>query len=1091
MKIHLSFSILIIFLFSTLNPIKSQSFFGIPNRINGLTIAGPESITLADLDGDGDFDVLVGGYDSIVWMENLNNMGSFSLPKVLDNNANSVKTAIAVDLDGDGDLDIAYGSWGNDEISWIENLDGNGNFSTVRNLIDSYASGIWRLRSADFDNDGDADIISTLRDVGAIVWYENLDGNGYFDEKKYIDNNMSNPRDAYPVDLDGDGDLDIASCDWFKGEISWYENLDGMGTVSPPKVITTLANRITKLECADFNNDGNIDIVGNTDQELFWLDNKGNGSWDKKLINENIITSDYSAVNFDGDDDLDLLTVSGYNGDITWYQNDGIGNWSEIKTLAESNGNDGYSIVSAGDIDGDDDLDIISAGWAGSDVAWYENLDGSGNMGPINVITKPDAAAPFEMELKDLNGDGDKELVVISQSDGNITVYDNQFYRDGNYSDAINVAEQIASPSSLHINDLDGDNAPDILISTLSGKLLWYKNNGENNFSQQNLISNWLDGTKHIYSADLDNDNDYDVLAVTKWDNNLAWFENNGSGGFESIYVIDILEGGDDIFTTDIDGDGDQDILIASTDADKISLIKNKGDKTFNDQIYLDQTLNGPRKVITGDLDGDGDQDVVTCCYNEIRWYENLDGMGNFSEFQWISSEVDYLGWVSDISLADADNDGDLDVFAALEDKGKLIWYQNEDDSNDFTRDYSVDIFKGLKDPQAIRNDDVDMDGRMDVISASDRDNKIQWYKNLTWPEFTQQPSDQSFCESGVAIFKANIDNATSFQWQMAPAYSNWFEDIPWINQDPVFSGIDEPELTVNIQNRDLDQVKLRCIVVYEGFEFTSDEAIISVDLLIEANAGEDQEICTDMTYLYGSWPGNGDGLWTLIEGNVEFQDPALDNQQITNVNSGTNVLKWTINNGECISEDLVEIYKYDSVFVAVENDTFMVYNLDDQVNLSLLITGDVLSYQWYKDGITLNDDERFIGTNTATLSILGFLSNESDTGNYYCIVEGKCNTVYSQNIWLEILLVNTDNLYINSLKIYPNPAQNSITIQCFEKISNFEIMDINAKSFLTGFPQTTMYTIDLSTIPSGTYLIKIQSEKEIFYRRFKVVSGQ
>jgi len=51
--------------------------------------------------------------------------------------------------------------------------------------------------------------------------------------------------------------------------------------------------------------------------------------------------------------------------------------------------------------------------------------------------------------------------------------------------------------------------------------------------------------------------------------------------------------------------------------------------------------------------------------------------------------------------------------------------------------------------------------------------------------------------------------------------------------------------------------------------------------------------------------------------------------------------------------------------------------------------------------------------------------------------------------------------------------------------------MDINAKSFLTGFPQTTMYTIDLSTIPSGTYLIKIQSEKEIFYRRFKVVSGQ
>ena len=83
------------------------------------------------------------------------------------------------------------------------------------------------------------------------------------------------------------------------------------------------------------------------------------------------------GIDLDGDGDVDVLSASYYDDTIAWYENlDGSGgSWSyhEIYTAA-----DGAHSVFGIDLDGDGDIDVLSASANDDTIAWYENLDGSG-----------------------------------------------------------------------------------------------------------------------------------------------------------------------------------------------------------------------------------------------------------------------------------------------------------------------------------------------------------------------------------------------------------------------------------------------------------------------------------------------------------------------------------------------------------------------------------------------------------------------------------------------------------------------------------------------------------------------------------------
>ncbi|MCP4965979.1 MAG: hypothetical protein GY926_12175, partial [bacterium] len=121
----------------------------------------------------------------------------------------------------------------------------------------------------------------------------------------------------------------------------------------------------------------------------------------------------------DGDGDMDVLSASPYDDKIAWYENDGAGNFTAhtITTAAD----DATSVTTA-DVDGDGDLDVLSASINDDKIAWYEN-DGAENFTAHTITTGADAAT--SVTTADVDGDGDLDVLSASINDDKIAWYEN------------------------------------------------------------------------------------------------------------------------------------------------------------------------------------------------------------------------------------------------------------------------------------------------------------------------------------------------------------------------------------------------------------------------------------------------------------------------------------------------------------------------------------------------------------------------------------------------------------------------------------------------------------------------------------------
>ena len=316
----------------------------------------------------------------------------FGPQRVISTLAHGGRSVVAADFDGDGSLDVATASMRDHRVSWYKNID-NGTSFGPQQILDQTAMGAWSVWAKDLDNDGDPDLLSVSMNNNQVCWYRNEDGKGTFSECIVITTKCICGMSVVTADFDQDGNVDLLVTMMNSNTIAWYRNTDGKGTFSSEIYVDKQSNRAMDAIAVDLNKDGYPDIVtanAGDNAIVFYLNHKNSTFSRKKVVSSNAMYA-YSVIagDFDGDGWIDLASASQDDGKIAWYRNlmqgDGIRLFSTEKVLDRSAAG-ARSIVTA-DFNKDGHLDLAIASQDNNQIGWFANEDGLGNFSQKRLLS--------------------------------------------------------------------------------------------------------------------------------------------------------------------------------------------------------------------------------------------------------------------------------------------------------------------------------------------------------------------------------------------------------------------------------------------------------------------------------------------------------------------------------------------------------------------------------------------------------------------------------------------------------------------------------------------------------------------------------
>ncbi len=355
-------------------------------------------------------------------------------------------------------------------------------------------------------------------------------------------------------------------------------------------------------------------------------------------------------ADFDGDGDLDLAAVGNHHANAL-YRNNGDGTYTDIaKDAGVSEPTDGWGCLFADyDNDGDEDLLVVRAGWEGEKPnSLYQNQGGGkfrdvSTESGIGKLSRSGLGAAWA----DVDLDGDLDLHIANGvgallPDGRI----NSLYRnngDGTFTEVGEAAGVAHSGAAIGCAfgdyDLDGD--PDLYIGQLGSSNVLFRNRGDGTFEEVTAEAGGQQPLRSYvpFFFDFDADADLDIFAT-----NFSIFES--------------------FISCRINGS-------APTDLDRPALHRNNGDGTFTDitrRAGLSLSF-GSMAGNWGDIDNDGFPEIylgnggppMERLEPNALLYNN--GDGTFSEIT-EQTGTGHLGKGHGTSLADFDDDGDLDLYS-------------------------------------------------------------------------------------------------------------------------------------------------------------------------------------------------------------------------------------------------------------------------------------------------------------------------------------------------------------------------------------------------------------------------------------------
>jgi hypothetical protein len=427
---------------------------GSGNPFAAIDVGDFSAPALADLDGDGDRDVLVGA--EVGRARYFRNTGSAATAVYteLTGGANPMPTTFTdervdpelVDLDRDGDFDLLTGGAG----GFVRYYRNTGSASAAvfvhQGSINDpfFGFGAGELSSpafGDLDGDGDADAV-VGKSIGSLHYliFDTSTQVPFFLNQEGIANpffgvHVGTYSSPVLADLDADGDLDAVVGNGLL-QVSYFENTGTPGSAIFVRRLgganpfdDVALGHFTTPELGDLDGDGDLDLMlGEEDGPLNFFRNVGSPA--APAFEQDFEGNPFARVaagflstielaDLDADGDLDAL-VGRDAASLFYLEN--IGTAAAPDFIERSGGADpfagigtgGLGIPVLGDVDGDQDLDLL----LGESLRYFENTgdrfapsftERTGDANPWDGVDLGSSASP---ELADLDGDGDLDALI-------------------------------------------------------------------------------------------------------------------------------------------------------------------------------------------------------------------------------------------------------------------------------------------------------------------------------------------------------------------------------------------------------------------------------------------------------------------------------------------------------------------------------------------------------------------------------------------------------------------------------------------------------------------------------------------------------
>lgn len=755
---------------------------------------GPFFGTVADIDNDGKPDIICNnsGANTLSIFRNTSTSGTISFASKVDFTTGNDPYGLSItDLDGDGVVEVIVANYQDFSISIFKNNSSPGNISLgdrtdIANVYPSI------LKTADLDNDGKSDIITTTSNSASLAVLRNtsLPGNISFAPKQLLPTGFGNPTYLNIGDIDGDGKPDIVVNHENYTTVSIIRNLSqpGITSFSGNTDFNAASMPVTVL-LTDLDNDARPDIVSGSEAgtafsifknlvpkpsiNSFTPATGGNGTIVTITGNNFNTTSQVSfggspASSFTIQSSTTILAAvdTGSTGDVTVTTAYGVSklagfSFSKIPTITSftpSQGNSGTLVT------------INGTNFNNATAVNFGNVPATSFfiVSPTTILATVGSLPPGNFDLSVTNVSGTAVLgnyytgITISSfyptsgPVGSIVTINGTHFSSNPpdnivYFGSVRATVLTATQTSLTVSVPPGSTYQSITVTTdnftaysIDPFTVTFKGTG-NEFTAASF-GDRVDssaGSYPVYASivDLNNDGKPDVIVSNFTSPSISVSKNTSNNGLTSFqrkvdhaldnYALSSSVG-------DLDGDGKPEIVVLKVQSGvsfdrSISVFKNI---STVDTILLTKTdysigaLNdNPQYSVITDFDGDGKPDVAVLTYSVVSILRNTSTASAIS----FAAKVDLFtaGLANSITTADVDGDGKTDIIVTDRNLDQAYIFRNISRPGKISFAQRVMIETGFG-PASVSLADLNNDGRPEMVAFNRGNNSVSTYKNTS-----------------------------------------------------------------------------------------------------------------------------------------------------------------------------------------------------------------------------------------------------------------------------------------------------------------------------------------------------------------------